>query len=420
MNKKHLSMRWHFTLIVGICMLSIIAIVTSVSIFNAKKQFSVVSESLPSSEVAQNALIIEIATASETSLPANLMLPASVLPELFATDDNQTSIAAQNQAAFEVQNVQIAIRSAEKNYTGITMVFMIGFAILAMIITYFLVGRMLKPLNEFEQTINSISENNFSTEKLANIEARYDEIARLQLAFQEMNQRLETAFTRQTRFSLDAAHELKTPVAVIKTAIQVLDIDQEENINEYREMYGLILKNIDRLSTIIDDLLCFSNNEDLPFETVNLSLMIESIIQELTYVAAQSNIKIEFQTIEPEPKLFVHATLIHRALFNLIENAIKYNHENGHIWIQVSAENHNLHVLVQNEGTLMSQDQLEQIFEPFYRIDPSRTKSIDGYGLGLAISKDIIEKHHGQLTAYVEQNLNSFLVVLPYNPTNEC
>lgn len=403
MNKKHLSMRWRFTLIVGLFMLMILTIVTVISMYNAKNQFAVVADFFTTQEILN-------------AFPENPPINLEQIPDFIILDSGSTYPPVESiYSTFPIENnsdIKVAVNSAEQNYITTTLLFIGIFSTICVVTTYFLVGHMLKPLKDFKNTINTISENNFSSQLWSDKEIRKDEIGQLQLAFIEMNQRLEAAFAKQKQFSFNAAHELKTPVSVIKTGIQVLDVDQENDIQEYRDTFRILSKNIDRLSIIIDDLLCFSNNDDLPFEQIDLSLLIKSIVQEMQLIADMSRISfsLELESIA----LSVHPVLFHRALFNLIENAVKYNQLDGHVWIKTNQVNDAIEVCICNTGALIPSKKFDQIFEPFYRIDPSRAKTINGYGLGLSISKEIIEKHHGHITVSSHGDRNSFLIVLPY------
>lgn len=384
MNKKFRSMQWRFTFLVGVLMLLIIGMISALSIFNAKRQFTNLADVIK----PQTSLIVEESQNSQMS---------------------GGSIISSESA--DINEVQLSLTSIEKDYTDNTLFIMFLFALFSMVVTYFLVGHMLKPLKSFEKTIQTVSENNFSEILWTESEIRQDEIGRLQMAFQEMSHRLESAFVKQKRFSLDAAHELKTPVAIIKTGIQVLDLEKEENIEEYRDTLRVISKNVDRLSKIIDDLLCFSNNEKLPFETIELSHLIESVIQELQFITEQSGII--FDTKLEKVSVLAHATLLHRALFNIVENAIKYNQPNGQIWITTKKQGGEVEVTVRNTGEPIPKEELSQIFEPFYQVDPSRSKKVSGHGLGLALTKEIIEKHHGSVVAYTKENTNCFYIKIP-------
>lgn len=404
MNKKTLSMRWRFTLIVGVFMLIIIGIITAVLMYNAKHQFTV---------FANVFLPIEDASANPENIilvPENSIDSSSTSDTIIFDDFNSLKVA-DNMG--DVSEIKFAMNDVEKNYIGFTLLFVSLFAIICVIITYFLVGHMLRPLENFEKTINMISENNFSGELWSKDEIRKDEIGKLQQAFVAMSQRLEAAFIKQKQFSVNAAHELKTPISVIKTGIQVIDIDQEDDIQEYRDTFRIISNNVDRLSKIVDDLLCFSNNEDILFEQVNLELLIKTIVQEVQFMAEKLHISflIEIKSI----CLFAHPTLLYQALFNLIENAVKYNQINGKISISAEQIDDVVEVCIANTGTSIPEEKFDQIFESFYRLDPSRSKKINGYGLGLAISKDIIAKHHSAIAVSVKEQCNLFSITLPYN-----
>lgn len=258
--------------------------------------------------------------------------------------------------------------------------------------TYLLSGRALRPVSTLAEEVKHKNITNLQ-DTLPMPETR-DEIYELSEAFNFMMQNLEKAFQLQTRFSADAAHELRTPLTVMQTKLEIylLSVKDAETQNMLKDLNI----QIDRLTHLIDDLLWFSKN--LPIENmapVDLKQLIADVANELKAKSDEKAQQIVLFT--QECTVMGNDALLERVFYNLLENAIKYSAANTTITInyQPSADKQILSVI--DEAEPIPDESKTLIFEPFYRIDPSRNRSIGGSGLGLAICKKILERHQAEI-----------------------
>jgi len=202
-------------------------------------------------------------------------------------------------------------------------------------------------------------------------------------------------------------------LATMKAGIQVLSLDENTTLEEYRENARMTETSVDRMTQVVNDLLLLASaGEDTEEvkEEVYLSLMFEAIFSELALV--YDNLGITYEIDCNNEKLHGNSALLYRAFYNLIENAYKYNRENGNICVSVCETNGNVKIDISDDGYGIPSEHLPLIFEAFYRVDASRSRKIAGSGLGLSIVKAIIEKHGGTISVSSEEGTN-FEVVIP-------
>lgn len=278
-------------------------------------------------------------------------------------------------------------------------------------IVYFVSGKALKPVQNLSKQVSIIDEYNLSQrlpESISN-----DEVSSLTKNFNHVLDRLDEAFQRQKRFSASAAHELKTPLATMKAGLQVLSIDENTPLSEYKENANITEINIDRLTEVINDLLLLASAGEDTIETreeIYLNEMLEAIFSELAPV--YDNLGITYEIDCNNEKLHGNSALLYRAFYNLIENAYKYNRENGRIFISVCETKGNVKIDISDDGYGIPSEHLPLIFEAFYRVDASRSRKIAGSGLGLSIVKAIIERHGGIISVSSKEG-TIFEVQLP-------
>lgn len=261
--------------------------------------------------------------------------------------------------------------------------------------TYYMTGKALRPLQELSSQMKSRTVHNLS-EELAVPQSR-DEIADLTVSFNQMSHKLDEAFAMQKRFSQSAAHELRTPLTVLKTKVDVFKKKREHTPQEYDKLLSVITTHTDRLSELVKDLLDLTNMDELNCdEQIELMSLLAGVAKELAPLAMEKQIII---TVEGEKKEVAgNRSLLHRAFYNLVENAIKYNIENGAVKITVLEEHKNGFVTVSNTGIGIPAEMRKLVFEPFFRVDKSRSRQMGGVGLGLTTVKSIVEMHNGQIT----------------------
>ena len=284
----------------------------------------------------------------------------------------------------------LQITQAKKLFDIWSYIYLIVFSGIGMIVTYIITGKALKPLQELNNSIISITERNLN-DRIPTYIAN-DEIGSLANSFNAMLERLNESFLRQKRFSASVSHELKTPLSIMNAGIQVLHLDNEPTVEDYKETIAMAERNTKRLMNIVEDLFVLTNESyaDIADE-IDLNKLFLQIESELQSLCDKKNISItyefEFSTI------IGSTTLVYGAFLNLIENAIKYNIPNGKVEIKTLVEDKIEKIIISDSGMGIPIEDINKIFEPFYRVDPSRSRKIAGAGLGLSIVKSIVEKH---------------------------
>lgn len=242
-----------------------------------------------------------------------------------------------------------------------------------------------------------------------------DEIGKLTHGFNDMPLRLDDAFLRQKRFTANAAHELKTPLAVLKTGVQVLEADKQADLSDYQENAQNTLVSVNRLSHIVDDLLLLASAGEPAGnieEEVLLDPLFEAIQSELAMQMEEQDMSCDIEC--KELSVIGNADMLYRAFFNLLENACKYGYKGGSIKVQASKGNNWISVCVKDDGPGIDKEHLPYIFDAFYRVDKSRSREMGGSGLGLSLVKTMIEAMGGSITAECDgKNGTSFVVKFP-------
>jgi len=264
---------------------------------------------------------------------------------------------------------------------------------------YFFIGYALKPLQNLGEQIEDIQAKNLK--HLVVSDQSSIEIEQLTNAFNEMLERLSNTFAAQRQFSANAAHELRTPLAVMRTKLEVFEKNNNPSAAEYQETVHMIRMQTSRLSHVIDILLEMTDLQSAQKQDrISLADMAEEVICDLTAVADKKEI-----TITQNPgtaEIIGNDTLIYRAIYNLVENAIKYNHTGGNVTVSIKEDSEFATVIVSDNGPGIQQEDWQHIFEPFFRIDKSRSRDMGGAGLGLALVKEIARQHGGDV--YVVQS----------------
>lgn len=264
---------------------------------------------------------------------------------------------------------------------------------------YFFIGYALKPLQNLGEQIEDIQAKNLKY--LVVSDQSSIEIEQLTNAFNEMLERLSNTFAAQRQFSANAAHELRTPLAVMRTKLEVFEKNNNPSAAEYQETVHMIRMQTSRLSHVIDILLEMTDLQSAQKQDrISLADMAEEVICDLTAVADKKEI-----TITQNPgtaEIIGNDTLIYRAIYNLVENAIKYNHTGGNVTVSIKEDSEFATVIISDNGPGIQQEDWQHIFEPFFRVDKSRSRDMGGAGLGLALVKEITRQHGGDV--YVVQS----------------
>ena len=300
--------------------------------------------------------------------------------------------------------------------------------LLSSVCTYFLTKKTLTPLQKLTSEVSQIQAQNLSTQ-LA-VPNSKDEIAQLTSSFNEMLARLDNAFSTQKQFSANAAHELRTPLAVLQTNLEVFEKKQEPEMVEYRQLFTMIKEQTARLSQLVGTLLDMTNLKSVPrTDQVMLEELVDEVFCDLDPVAEKAGISIHFDDNSSQDwHTDVHTpdasalnnnirnitgsyVLLYRAVYNLVENAIKYNRPNGSVTVSVKEKNGQAMILVKDTGIGISPENQKKIFDPFFRVDKSRSRAMGGAGLGLALV-DSIAREHGGSVKVLESNEKGSIIAL--------
>ncbi len=301
--------------------------------------------------------------------------------------------------------------------------------LLSSVCTYFLTKKTLTPLQKLTSEVSQIQAQNLSTQ-LA-VPNSKDEIAQLTSSFNEMLARLDNAFSTQKQFSANAAHELRTPLAVLQTNLEVFEKKQEPEMVEYRQLFTMIKEQTARLSQLVGTLLDMTNLKSVPrTDQVSLEELVDEVFCDLDPVAEKAGISIHFDDSSSQDwHTDVHTpdasalnnnirnitgsyVLLYRAVYNLVENAIKYNRPNGSVTVSVKEKNGQAMILVKDTGIGISPENQKKIFDPFFRVDKSRSRAMGGAGLGLALVDSIAKEHGGTVNVLESSDTGSTIALM--------
>ena len=293
--------------------------------------------------------------------------------------------------------------------------------LLSSIGTYFISRRALTPLHDLSTKIGKIQAQNLS--ESLEIPDSNDEISQLTASFNKMLSRLDDAFTAQKQFSASAAHELRTPLAVMQTNLEVFARKKTPSIEEYQEIFSLIQEQTGRLSHLAEILLDMTGIQTVErSETISLAELTEEVFCDLASVAEQKQIEL----IQRDGDCTVTGSylLLYRAVYNLVENAIKYNHPSGKVTVTLhpgkvildaSSQPHPANcafIEISDTGIGISPEYQEKIFAPFFRVDKSRSRAMGGAGLGLALVTEIARQHGGQVKVLESNEKGSTIALM--------
>ena len=286
--------------------------------------------------------------------------------------------------------------------------------LLSSVCTYFLTKKTLTPLQKLTSEVSQIQAQNLSTQ-LA-VPNSKDEIAQLTSSFNEMLARLDNAFSTQKQFSANAAHELRTPLAVLQTNLEVFEKKQEPEMVEYRQLFTMNKEQTARLSQLVGTLLDMTNLKSVPrTDQVTLEELVDEVFCDLDPVAEKAGISIHFNDSanqDSHTDVTGSYVLLYRAVYNLVENAIKYNRPNGSVTVSVKEKNGQAMILVKDTGIGISPENQKKIFDPFFRVDKSRSRAMGGAGLGLALVDSIAKEHGGTVKVLESSETGSTIALM--------
>ena len=296
----------------------------------------------------------------------------------------------------ELQQDMIQITTAVNDRLQVqVLALMVAIIILGLLGIYLTVSRLTRPLRDLSTSIGTLDEEKLSTRLEEN---GIREVAELSRAFNQMITRLDDAFERQKRFTADAAHELKTPLASIQVNLDSLRQDEEYTAEEAAEVLEVTQRNIRRLNQLAENLLQLNSAQMIEQrQRCSVHDCLCTILEELKPRIKQKQLTI--QLAEVYPCLDSEPTLLLRCLYNCVENAVKYSPENSTIRIELEKNEQEVRIGIINPSEPISESQCAQLFQPFYRLDASRSRKLGGSGLGLAITQEIVQRLGGSVRA---------------------
>ena len=322
---------------------------------------------------------------------------ASFDPQLVAPDDELTIVVDGAQGRFRATNWYIT--------AAVTL--------LSGILAYFVSGRVLKPLRSFASQVEMVQMNNLADMKID--EDVLPEFKQLSHSFNQMLERLNTAFAAQRQFTGNAAHELRTPLALMQAQLELFSAEHPAVLPQTAEFLTLLREQTERLTQMTRTLLEMSNLQQVARnERIQLAPMIEEIFTDLAPLSDKRGVTL---TAEGDGIMTGSDALIYRLIFNLTENAVKYNRPGGSVRVSVTQEPEKLLLRVSDTGCGIPEEHQRSIFQPFFRVDKSRSREYGGAGLGLALVWEIAELHGGSV--WVEESSEKGTTIAVGLPTQQ-
>ena len=293
-------------------------------------------------------------------------------------------------------NFSIQVSNNKVDYKKNSLFISTLLALLGGVATYFISGRALKPLADFSKKIEEVEAQNMSNFRLEENEVK--ELNQLSTSYNKMLERLSSAFEVQRQFTANAAHELRTPLAVMQAQLDLYHSLEHPDIDECaKETIQMVSEQNERLSKMVKTLLDMSELQTVSRDdNILLNALVEEVIADLEPLAKEKNVELIDKS--KEVTMLGSDILIYRLVYNLVENAIKYNKQHGTITIKAYEQNKHIYLSVIDTGNGIPQEQRERVFEPFFRLDKSRSRALGGVGLGLALVHEIVKVHNGSIT----------------------
>lgn len=310
------------------------------------------------------------------------------------------------------KNFSIQVYNNKADYKKSSLLFSTLLSLLGGVITFFISGHALKPLCDFSKKIEEVQAQNLSDSRIE--ENKFSELNQLSVSYNKMLERLSEAFKLQRQFTANAAHELRTPLAVMQLQIDLYNSSKHpDNDTSAQQTISMITEQTERLSKMVRTLLDMSELQTIARdEEIAIAALVEEVLADLEPLAQEKGINL----IEKCDNVLLMGSdiLIYRLVYNLVENAIKYNFSGGTVTVTATQQNSQLHLTVEDTGNSIPEELKERIFEPFFRLDKSRSRELGGVGLGLALVREIVRVHNGSIL--VKNNANSgttFEVIFP-------
>ncbi len=293
-------------------------------------------------------------------------------------------------------NFSVQVYNNKADYKRKSLVFSVMMALFGGVVTYFICGRALKPLNEFSKKIEEVQAQNLADSEIEENDVK--ELNQLSVSYNRMLKRLSEAFETQRQFTANAAHELRTPLAVMQVQLDVYNSSEHpDNDACATQTIQMVTEQNERLSKMVKTLLDMSELQTVARDDeIALDALVEEVLADLEPLAQKKHIQL-VQKCEPV-SMMGSDILIYRLVYNLVENAIKYNRLDGTVTVSVTEENDRTCIRVEDTGNGIPEELKGRVFDPFFRVDKSRSRALGGVGLGLALVHEIVRVHDGEIT----------------------
>lgn len=289
----------------------------------------------------------------------------------------------------------VQVYNNKADYKRNSLIITVLLALLGGVVTYFISGHALRPIREFSDKIEEVQAQNLSDSRIE--ENNVKELNQLGISYNKMLERLSEAFEIQRQFTANAAHELRTPLALMQVQLDLYNsATHPGNDADTLQTIKMITEQNDKLNRMVKTLLDMSELQTVGRDDkIILDAIVEEVLADLEPLAVEKNIKLIGKC--EDATMIGSDILIYRLVYNLVENAIKYNHPLGQVTVTAYQRNKHVYLAVEDTGSGIPKELRERVFEPFFRVDKSRSRELGGVGLGLALVREIVRVHDGSI-----------------------
>ena len=289
----------------------------------------------------------------------------------------------------------VQVYNNKADYKRNSLIITVLLALLGGVVTYFISGHALRPIKEFSDKIEEVQAQNLSDSRIE--ENNVKELNQLGISYNKMLERLSEAFEIQRQFTANAAHELRTPLALIQVQLDLYNsASHPGNDADTLQTIKMVTEQNDKLNRMVKTLLDMSELQSVGRDDkIILDAIVEEVLADLEPLAVEKNIKLIGKC--EDATMIGSDILIYRLVYNLVENAIKYNHPLGQVTVTAYQRNKHVYLSVEDTGSGIPKELRERVFEPFFRVDKSRSRELGGVGLGLALVREIVRVHDGSI-----------------------
>ena len=289
----------------------------------------------------------------------------------------------------------VQVYNNKADYKRTRLIITVLLALLGGVVTYFISGHALRPIREFSDKIEEVQAQNLSDSRIE--ENNVKELNQLGISYNKMLERLSDAFEIQRQFTANAAHELRTPLALMQVQLDLYNsASHPGNDADTLQTIKMVTEQNDKLNRMVKTLLDMSELQSVGRDDkIILDAIVEEVLADLEPLAVEKNIKLIGKC--EDATMIGSDILIYRLVYNLVENAIKYNHPLGQVTVTAYQRNKHVYLSVEDTGSGIPKELRERVFEPFFRVDKSRSRELGGVGLGLALVREIVRVHDGSI-----------------------